>query len=80
MEAILSPVEQEERAMFRDSPSVPPAPIEVGPSSLTRRECCGLLMLAPIGMAVPTPRGTTAPIQEDADRAEADRKALKEFL
>src|SRR5438270_8953558 len=76
----LSPIDLEERAMFRDQPSIPLGPIGVDPSSLTRRKCCRLLMLAPIGMVVPSLRGTTAPIQENVDRAEGDRKALDDFL
>jgi hypothetical protein len=65
--------------MFRDQPSIPLGPIGEGLSSLTRRECCGL-MLAPIGLVVPLLPGTTAPVQENADRAEGDRKALDDFL
>ena len=66
--------------MFRDQPSIPVGPIGVGLSSLTRRTCCGLLMLAPIGMVVPSLRGTIAPIQKNVDRAKDDQKALKDFL
>jgi hypothetical protein len=66
--------------MFRDQSSVPHRPVGVGLSSLTRRKCCGFLMMALIGMAVPSLFGTTAPMQENADRAEDDRKALKGFL
>ena len=66
--------------MFRDRPSISLGPIGVGLSSLTRRKCCGLLMLAPIGMVVPSLRATTGPIQENADRAEDDQRALKDFL
>ncbi len=66
--------------MLQDQPSIPPGPIGVGPSSLTRRECCGLLMLAPIGRIAPSLRATTASIQEKADRAGDDQKALKDFL
>jgi hypothetical protein len=35
--------------MFRDQPSLPLGPIGVGLSSLTRRQCRSLLMMAPIG-------------------------------
>jgi serine/threonine protein kinase len=80
LETTLSPHGLEERAMFRDQPSTPLGPIGLGLSSLTRRRCCGLLMLAPMGMVVPTLRGAPAPIQDDADRARGERKALDDFL
>jgi hypothetical protein len=66
--------------MFRDQRSIPLRPVGVAVSSLTRRNSCKFLMLALIGMAVPSLFGTTAPMQENADRAEDDRKALKGFL
>jgi hypothetical protein len=66
--------------MFQDQPSIPLGPIGVRLPSLTRRNCCGLLMLGPIGMAMPSLGETTAPMQENADRAEDDQKALKDFL
>jgi hypothetical protein len=66
--------------MLRDQPSSPPGPTGVDLSSLTRREYCGLLLLTPIGMVVPSLRATNAPVQEAGDRAGDDQKALNEFL
>ena len=70
--------ELEEPTMFRDQPSIPIGPFGVGLSSLTRWMCCGLLTLAPIGIAMASLRGATSPTQENGDRAEGDRKEVDE--
>ncbi len=66
--------------MFRDQPGIPQGPSGVGPSLLTRRTCCGLLLLAPIGLVAPSFGRTRASTQEDANRAEDDQRAVKDFL
>jgi hypothetical protein len=68
------------RMLIEDRPSVPLGPIGSSPSPLTRRRCCGLLVLAPFGMIAPSHRGAAASNQENAKRAEEVPKAVNEFL